>query len=307
MLICDCHADTLYALANGSAPDSCDVTYDRLMAGGHTRVQALALWTGVHGLKQEDEGLTERELAQLERLKAQGFRQITRVEDALPDAPNALLTVEGGEVFGQDVERVDAFADLGVRIAALLWNNVNPIGFPACGGSDEGLTDFGRRVVARMNRRHMAVDVSHLNDAGVRDALSCGAAPLMATHSCCRALCPHPRNLTDDQLKAIFAGGGFVGVNFFPSFLSPDGKASIDTVIDHMDRMTALGGEGHIGLGSDFDGIETHPAGLRHAGDVPALLARLRERGYTQTDVENIAGLNFKRFMQRIDASNKTA
>lgn len=304
MLICDTHADTLYALQNAQRDPRlpCDVTPERLTTGdpADIRVQALALWTGPEGLLGKDVGLIDREMAALCELEKLGFRQVKELDEALPGQPNYLLTIEGGEAFTGGLQTVDAFAVWGVRIATIVWNNENPFAFPAVDGGDKGLTARGRALVARMNDRHMAVDVSHLNPAGVKDALSCSKSPIIATHSCCRALCDHPRNLTDGQLKAIFDMGGYVGVNFYPVFLHPSQQADLDTVIDHFDHMASLGGARHVGMGSDFDGIETHPVGLEHAGCVPALLNRMRARGFSEEAVADFAGENFRRYLARV-------
>ena len=304
MLICDTHADTLYALQNKQRDASLplDVTLERLVAGkpGDTRVQALALWTGPDGLLGKDVGLIDREMQALTELEAHGFHQVRELDEALPGQANFLLTIEGGEVFNSGMQTVDAFALWGVRMATIVWNNENSFASPAIMGSDKGLTPQGRGLVARMNKQRMAVDVSHLNIAGVKDVLSLSKAPIIATHSCCRALCDHPRNLTDEQLRAIFDMGGYVGVNFFPMFLRQSNQADLDTVIDHIDHMASLGGEKHIGMGSDFDGIETHPTGLEHAGCVYGLLDRMKVRGYSNEAIVDFAGENLKRYMARL-------
>ena len=206
---------------------------------------------------------------------------------------------ENIEAFGGDPANVERFAQMGVRMAALTWNNENGLCHPAAGGSKEGLTPLGRETVARMRKCRMAVDVSHLNERGFFDLLD-GTVPPMASHSCAKKLCGHFRNLSDDQLKALFAAGGFVGVNFYPAFLSDDHRADIDRVIDHMAYMCDRGGEDCVGLGSDFDGIEEWPEGLRNASDVPKLLERMLKRGFGQSLTEKIAGLNFKNYMERI-------
>lgn len=300
MLICDTHADTLYALADESRPAGrpLDVTARRLTEGGHARVQCLALFVSTGGMDLRPT-IVERELAAFERLKAEGFCQITDLSQARAGVPNAMLTIEGGEAFGGNPGQVDRFADMGVRMAALVWNNENGLAHPAVGGEAGGLTPLGREMVRRMRARHMAVDVSHLNERGFYDLLD-GQAPPLASHSCARALCGHPRNLTDDQLRALFEAGGYVGVNFFPRFLSDDCRADIDRVIDHIAHMCDLGGENQVGLGSDFDGIDAWPEGLRHAGDIPALLEGMRRRGFAEPLVEAVAGLNFKRYMERL-------
>ena len=304
MLICDTHADTLYALQDETRDQSqpCDITLGRLTAGGETdtRVQCLALWTGKEGLLGKDVGLIDREMLALGRLEAQGFRQVRTVDEAQPGKANFLLTIEGGEVFEGGPQTVDAFALWGARIAAIVWNNENSFACPAAVGNDRGLTQRGQKLVEHMNAQHIAVDVSHLNDAGVKDLLSLSKTPIIASHSCCRALCNHPRNLTDDQLKAIFTMGGYVGINFYPLFLKGEQQATIDDLILHIDHMVDLGGAEHIGMGSDFDGIDSHPVGLEHAGCVHALFDRMKERGYDDVAIRNFAGENFRRYLEKV-------
>ena len=304
MLICDTHADTLYALQNSARDASapCDVTLERLCETrpGDARVQALALWTGPEGLLGKDVGLIDREMQALCGLEALGFRQVRELDEAEAGKANYLLTIEGGEAFQGGLQTVDAFALWGVRIAAIVWNHENSFASPAVAGTDKGLTAQGRGLIARMNKQRMAVDISHLNAAGVRDALTLSKAPIIATHSCCRALCDHPRNLSDDQLRALFDMGGYVGVNFYPMFLDASQKADIDTVLRHIDHMAELGGAKHIGMGSDFDGIETHPQGLEHAGCVYALLDRMKQRGYSDEAIADFAGENLKRYMAKL-------
>lgn len=301
MLIFDSHADTLYAMQDRARNPSLplDVTKERLRGTMDVRVQALALFTGPYGL-QEDAGLVARELEMLELLLSEGFRQVTRAEEAKEGVPNVLLTIEGGEVFYGGEDTVDRYFGLGVRAAALVWNHPNALAKPAVLGGTEGLTDYGRAIARRMQRLGMAVDISHMNEAGVEDMLSLGNAAPMASHSCAKALCGHPRNLTDSQLKALFQVGGYVGVNFYPPFLDESGQADIDRVIDHMAHMCDLGGEAYVGIGSDFDGIEIHPQGLAHAGEVHALFARMAERGFGEKLVKAIAGENFKNYLASV-------
>ncbi|NLV59371.1 MAG: membrane dipeptidase [Clostridiales bacterium] len=304
MLICDTHADTLWAMQDPSRDAALPfhITRERLLGTDDVRVQALALFTGNSGLADEPD-LIFRELQMLEVLKGEGFRQIARLEDALPGEANILLTVEGGEVFHGGIHTVEHYASLGVRAAALVWNNVNELAYPAVKGSSPGLTPQGKKVAGRMHALGMAVDVSHMSAQGVEDVLSLGGPPPMASHSCAHALCPHPRNLTDEQLRAVFSAGGYVGIAFYPPFLDPSGKATLDTVVDHMVHLCELGGQGHVGLGSDFDGIEIWPEGLAHAGELPNLFAQMRKRGFDEPLVRAIAGENFAAYLTRITAA----
>lgn len=301
MLICDTHADTLWRLAQPRAcAEAMDVQLAHLTDPRHTRVQALALFVGANGLTGADSDLIPRELAAFEALKARGFRQIRHIGEALPGQANILLTIEGGEAFGQELAAVEHYARLGVRAAAIVWNNENRLAHPAKGASKEGLTSFGQAVVREMRRCRMAVDISHLNERGSDEVMD-GPAPCMASHSCARSLCSHPRNLTDRQLRQLFATGGYVGVNFYVPFLTDKGHADMDTVIDHMVHMCLLGGEDHVGLGSDFDGIDEYPEGLRNAGDIPALAERMQQRGFSASLIEKLAGGNFAAYMERLD------
>jgi Zn-dependent dipeptidase, microsomal dipeptidase homolog len=150
----------------------------------------------------------------------------------------------------------------------------------------------------------MAVDISHLNEAGADELMDGPVAPI-ASHSCAKALCDHPRNLSDRQLRKLFRVGGHIGVNFYPGFLDPSETADIDKVIDHIAYMCDLGGENFVGFGSDFDGIERHPAGLRGNGDFANLIDRMRRRRFDEILVQKIAGLNFRQYMDRIDQSTE--
>ena len=298
MLICDTHADTLCARTKHWNDGVYDVRREWLMQPEHTRVQAMALFIPPKGMEQTPT-IVDEQLEELQRMKAEGFHQIRTLDEALPGQPNIMLTIEGGEAFGDRVEGVDAMAAQGVRLAALTWNTPNALGQPALVGNDTGIKPFGWQAVRRMQQLHMAVDVSHLNVRGFWDLLDHDVRP-MASHSCAWALCPNERNLTDDQLRALFETDGFVGVNFYAGFLSPECKADIDLLIDHMAHMCELGGEHCVGFGSDFDGIDAYPEGLRTANDVPKLIDRLLARGFGQNLTEQIAGLNFKRYLESI-------
>jgi membrane dipeptidase len=137
-----------------------------------------------------------------------------------------LMGVEGGHAIENSLENLEAFYDRGVRYMTLTWNNGNDwSGASMDSARHGGLSDLGRRVVRRMNELGMLVDLSHVSDTTFRDVLEVATKPLIASHSCCRALASHPRNLTDDQLRAIAQQGGLVGINFFPVFLDDDFSA----------------------------------------------------------------------------------
>ena len=300
MYIADTHSDTLYAMGVQHAPaDRLMITPERLRQGGVT-LQVFALWTGGKGNKGDVAGIVQAELSQVPGLIAAGLRQVTDPADAKVGEQCFMLSVEGGEVFEPGLHTVQLYRDKGVRMAALLWNNENALGYPAKSGDKRGLTDYGLQVAREMQRVGMAVDVSHLNEAGFYDLFAKTDRPPMASHSCCRALCDHFRNLTDEQLRLMIREGGFVGVNFYPYFLSEDGEADAALVARHIDHICQLGGAEIVGFGSDFDGIETTPDNVRHPGDIPNLLDELRRLGYDDATIAGIAGENLKRYFARI-------
>ncbi len=298
MLICDTHCDTLYRRVR--YPDEApDVTMERLNDGGIS-LQTLALFVGGDPRPETVRRLFDGMLAEFERLKDAGWVQAFDPREAEDGRVKVMLSIEGCEIFGTSLEAIAEWRDRGVRMAAITWNHLNALGTPAKINATDGLTPFGRQAVREMARIGMAPDTSHLNVRGFYDILEMGIVPL-ASHSCCRALCGHARNLTDDQLKALFQARGYVGLNFYPWFLSDDGRCTLDTLADHMLHMLELGGEGMVGLGSDFDGIEVKVPGLEHPGHLPALFETFERRGITGEILEGIAGKNLLRYYERFD------
>lgn len=222
-----------------------------------------------------------------------------------------VLALEGGEPFGADLGLVDGMARLGVRIASLTWNRrtmmADGVGERATGG---GLTSLGRRAVAEFERCGITADVSHLSDAGLRDVLQVAQAPIMATHSSCRDLYDHPRNLTDGQLREVAATGGIVCANAFGGFLSA--QPSLPDYVDHIAHAAEVIGPEAVGLGADFiddlmpivdpisEGflVEKIPVipELRSARDYPATGEALAER-LGEDVARRVMGGNLIRFL----------
>ena len=298
MLICDTHCDTLYKLA-AHPEEPLDVTMDRLKAAG-VSLQTLALFVGGDPRPEAVRRLFDGMMAKFDALKAAGWEQVTDPRDAEEGKVKVMLSIEGCEILGTSLEAIAEWRQRGVRMAAITWNYVNALGTPAKINARDGLTPFGRQAVREMARLGIAPDTSHLNERGFYDILEMGIVPL-ASHSCCRRLCRHARNLTDDQLKALFQAGGYVGINFYPWFLSDDGVCTLDTVADHLLHMLELGGEGMVGFGSDFDGIEVKVPGLEHPGHLPALFETLERRGITGSTLEGLAAKNLLSYYDRID------
>ncbi|MBC7251440.1 MAG: membrane dipeptidase [Anaerolineae bacterium] len=229
--------------------------------------------------------------ADIERAKAEG--KIAGV-----------LGLEGAEALVGDLGVLRMFYRLGVRSIGLTWNFRNE----AADGVDEartggGLTEFGVQLVKEMNRLGIMIDIAHLAPAGVRDVLTLSEAPVIASHANARALCPHRRNLSDEQLEGIAANGGVVGVTFVPAFVSEDpAQATLERTLDHIDHIVRVAGIDHVGLGSDFDGFPQSAVnvGLEDVTRLPNITAGLLARGYKPAEVKKILGGNFLRVFRQV-------
>jgi membrane dipeptidase len=179
---------------------------------------------------------------------------------------SALLAAEGGEAIEGSFEKLRALHEAGLRLMTLTWNRANEIGDSSATPAAGGLTEFGKKIVRDMNFLNMAVDVSHLSDKGFWDVAACCDGPFVASHSNCRSVCNHRRNLTDEQIKAIGKSGGVIGINFYPHFLNESAKASSQDILRHADHIIKLAGSKAVGLGADFDGIDATPEDVPDAG-----------------------------------------
>lgn len=253
------------------------------------------------------------------------------------------LGLENGSPVGGSMDRLHAFYDAGVRYMTLCHSRDNQIcdSCASASGRWGGLSPFGKEVIAEMNRIGMLVDVSHISDAAFYDVIRCSRKPVVATHSCCRALSDHPRNMTDDMIRALASEGGVIQINFYPLFLDvdfrnilsasgimdygeaveeefikdpsdPDKRAawnevqkalnelqrpSFKLIADHIDHVVSLVGIEHVGIGSDYDGIEVTPDGMEDISMMPRIFDELRSRGYSEADLAKIASENFFRIL----------
>ena len=216
---------------------------------------------------------------------------------------SAILTLEDGRAVRGEIERLRRFYERDVRVITLTWNGENCFGSPNSTEArvmGRGLTDFGLQAVEYMNELGMLVDVSHLSDGGFWDVARISRKPFAATHSNCRALAPHPRNLTDEMIRALANRGGVAGLNFFPPFLSPDPDEEHSRVEDmcrHVLHLLNTGGEDCVALGSDFDGIYGKLE-IASPEDVPALFAALEKAGLTPRQLEKFAYGNVMRVLR---------
>ena len=265
-----------------------------------------------------------------------------------------LFGVEGGHMMENDLGKLDALYKRGARYMTLTWNNSTDWATsalteaspnPSQGGALEperkkGLTDFGKSVVRKMNELGMLIDLSHVGEQTFRDAIATTSKPVLVSHSCVYNICPHRRNLKDDQIKAIAKNGGVIHLNFYSGFVDPVFEARSDAftlkhkkemdslikinpepyfmqvylfdkypgevkglrpplslLLDHLDYIVKMVGVDYVGLGSDFDGINSSPQGLDGVEDFPKITEELVNRGYNKKDIRKILGGNFLRVL----------
>jgi len=266
----------------------------------------------------------------------------------------ALLGIEGGHSIENDVRLLRDYYRLGVRYMTLSWSNTNE--FADSSGDinnpkvehHDGLTDGGKQIVLEMNRLGMLVDISHVADKTFYDAIAVAKAPVIASHSSARALTDHPRNMTDDMLRAVAKNGGVVQVNFYSAFVDENYRKAdaaqakdrndavkayneqqktagktvtyidddrierewtskiprppLSSLIDHIDHIAKVAGMDHVGLGSDFDGVNgATPEGIDSAADLPKITQALLDRGYSADDIRKILGGNLLRVFREAE------
>jgi membrane dipeptidase len=254
----------------------------------------------------------------------------------------SLLGMEGGHAIENSLGVLRAYYDLGARYLTLTHNVTLDWADAALDSARHGgLTEFGREVVREMNRLGMLVDLSHVSPGTMSDVLDMAEAPVIFSHSSARALTDHPRNVPDSILARLPKNGGLVMVTFVPAFVSSDvaawearlreqvegvkasvtdtaeqrrlveewksthpaPRATLKQVADHIDHVRKVAGVNHVGIGSDFDGIDTTPEGLEDVSRFPQLFAELIRRGWTDADLRKLAGQNLLRALHAAEAT----
>jgi membrane dipeptidase len=244
-------------------------------------------------------------------LERGGHLRVVRGVDDLDAAaaggpPAAVMHLEGAECIDEGLEALDAWHALGLRSLGPVWSRPNrfghgvPFKFPHSPDTGDGLTDAGRALVRKCNAYKIAVDVSHLNARGFWDVVELTDAPVIASHCGAHAVAPASRNLTEDQLDAVGASGGIVGIPYIVDFLRADGVVDtatpLSTVVAHVRHVADRIGTEHLGLGSDFDGGEI-PDAIGDVAGLPRLLDALRDDGFTAAEVAQIAWGNWRRVL----------
>lgn len=314
MFICDCHCDTLTELYNKNASlyeneQHFDIKRQIALGGG---LQFCAIYVPTEVFRYQGGlrytlCLLDKYNQEIKKLHENGIDvlQVRTAEDAgnvLKHKAATLLAIEEGGAIDGSLEALRCLYELGVRAITLTWSNRNDI---ADGINEEatgsGLTLFGKQVVAEMNRLGMLVDVSHISTAGFWSVIETSTKPIIATHSNAKSLCSHPRNLNDEQIKALAQNGGLAGITFAGQFLEEDWRnACIESVYKHIDYMLNLiGNDDHIGFGSDFDGISHPPYNIQGVQDYKPLIEYLNKY-YSDETINKITHQNVINLLQKV-------
>lgn len=314
MFICDCHCDTLTELYNKNASlyeneQHFDIKRQIALGGG---LQFCAIYVPTEVFRYQGGlrytlCLLDKYNQEIKKLQENGIDvlQVRTAEDAgnvLKHKAATLLAIEEGGAIDGSLEALRCLYELGVRAMTLTWSNRNDI---ADGINEEatgsGLTLFGKQVVAEMNRLGMLVDVSHISTAGFWSVIETSTKPVIATHSNAKSLCSHPRNLNDEQIKALAQNGGLAGITFAGQFLEEDWRnACIESVHKHIDYMLNLiGNDDHIGFGSDFDGISHPPYNIQGVQDYKPLIEYL-SKYYSDETINKITHQNVINLLQKV-------
>lgn len=354
--VLDSHCDTpsmlLENLDLGQKMDRGHIDYLRMKEGG---VDGLffAIYTSNHLSADES---TRRALELLSRTYDSVDKNRDKVAFAFSVAQarrnkreglgSIFLGMENGAPIQKDLSLLRLFYRFGIRYMTLTHTGNNEI-CDSCATKEKrwgGVSPFGKDVIKEMNRLGIIVDISHVSDDSFYDALKYSKTPIVATHSCCRALCNHPRNLSDQMIKDLAKGGGVIQINFYPAFLDEsfgtkqfwdladefDVKQqesrrdlnniekreayhniekqlinypapSFKLIVDHIDHVVDLVGVDHVGLGSDFDGIETPPEGMKDISMFHSFIDELKNRGYSEDNIKGIMGENFLRVFSQVE------
>jgi microsomal dipeptidase-like Zn-dependent dipeptidase len=214
-----------------------------------------------------------------------------------------MLGIENGYAIGHDLSLIEQFRRRGVVYMTLCHNGDNDICDSARKSNNEhgGVSPFGADVIREMNRLGMMVDLSHASEKSFYDAMDISQVPIVCSHSSCRSLCDHPRNLTDEQMKRLANSGGVMQVTFYEGFLRTDSKACIADAIEHINHAVNIMGIEHVGIGTDFDGDGGVP-GLAHAGELINLTRALLRERYSESDLRLLWGENFLRVMREVQS-----
>jgi len=307
MLVFDCHCDTLSRIKHHDELNKNGFHWDIERAGRYgAYIQVMASFADddfrnnpASVMSAQLEKALAFEMEHPDRLKL--IRSASDLHKAEKGGVFGILGAEGAELFRGRIDELERWYRKGLRIVTLCWNYDNEVCDSVAGRRTHGgLSRFGKKFLERMQELGMVIDLSHASDETFEDVTSFVRMPVVASHSNCRALCSHPRNLTDLQIRRIAEKDGVIGINFYACFLNDSGKAEISDILRHIEHIAGLVGTRYIGLGCDFDGASPMPEGITGAESLSKLFEALARANYTEQDIRMIAGGNFLRVFARI-------
>ncbi|MGE5404028.1 MAG: dipeptidase [Candidatus Saccharibacteria bacterium] len=300
----DGHADTLSKiLAEQASLFSNNAHFDITRAlASRVQMQVLALFTSEKSSEEARKNIYKQidyfydQMHEIEDIAFHVMEadDLTRLSN---DRIGLMLHLEGGDAVGRELSRISDLYSRGVRSMGLTWNYGNAIATGILDVEPEyGLTDFGREVIVELNRLKMVVDVAHASHKTFYDVLESTKSPLWVSHANVFSLCRHPRNLTDDQIKAIKEVNGIIGICFVPGFVGPENN--LDHLVDHICYICEMIGIDHAALGSDFDGTDITV--IPDVSKLTTLIDKLQHRQFTIEEIKKIAGGNLLRLLKQI-------
>ena len=314
-IIIDTHCDTLMHLIPQQRPrktrklgersEEGHIDLPRLIEGGVT-CQTFAMYTGNKHITP-DATLNALKMVDVfyESIKRNDeIVAVTKPEEILnakkSGKVSGMLSIEGAEPLMGDIGLLRVFYMLGVRMLSFAWNFRTPFA-DGLGAkrAESKLPELGVQALEEMDKLGMIFDVSHLCDSNFWDVNEVMDGPFIASHSNCRALCDHPRNLTDEMIQALTEHNGVMGMNFAPAFVAKD-NPSVEDLVDHIDHIVNLVGPDCVGIGADFDGISQTPKGLEDVSKLPNITRVLVKRKYSDEDITKILGGNYLRVFKKV-------
>ena len=319
MNILDMHCDTLTKLNNNNLRSN-NLHIDLLkMKQSNYLLQNFAIFTDIEKQKNRIYFVLKninRFYKEME-LNKDLIQQIFSYKDIQTNKENglmsAMLTLEEGDVIENDLDILELYYKLGIRMITLTWNYPNSIGNPNfTSNKDEdrnkmlrqlntknGLTPFGIQYLKKCEELGIIIDVSHLSDKGFYDVLKYTTKPFVASHSNSRKICDVARNLSDEMIMELHKKNCVIGINFCEDFIGNDGNGSIDNIIKHINHIKELGYIDNIGLGSDFDGIDTRKE-MSDCSQMHLLIEKLKQNNYTNNEIEKICYKNALRVYKEV-------
>lgn len=314
MHVIDAHCDTLLAMLHKK--QSPQFSYELVGSLGIPYLQFFAMFCPPSILKESDgfdksknmleemmqiyKGMIEESLYKPVTCK-RDILDFTQTKESINPSLYSLLSIEGAYLSKGDISYIDYLYDQDVRCLSFTWNPSNEFAQGANEESKKGLSALGFKAVKRCNELGILLDVSHANDQTFYDIASISTKPFVATHSNSRYICAHRRNLSDDMLITLAHSDGVIGINYFDDFLVEKEKykkAGVDDIIRHIEYIASVVGVRHIGLGSDFDGIERSAIG--DVTQVPLIINALLKFNYKEEDVKCICSKNMIRVLSEV-------